>query len=130
MRAAIEAFVAQQSFYGLARQLHELPAHTRAHRRQLDGRPARIPEEGDFVDAVILDPRVDDKPALDIGRPDEARADRFASRARSAIAGDDELRAQAAFAGGRGDLQVDAGLAWGDGRDFMREQPAHGREAM
>ena len=93
----LKRFVAQQSFRRLARQLHELPAHAGAHRRQLNGRPARIAEESDLIDAMIFDSRVDDEPALDIGRPDEARADRFASRAGSAVAGDDELRAQASF---------------------------------
>jgi len=96
----------------------------------LHGGPARVTKKGDLVDAVALDFRVDDEPALDIGRTDEARADRIARRAGSALARHDELRAKETRAVGRVDLEIDAGTVLGEPGHIVREQRACGSETL
>src|SRR5271165_7635327 len=56
--------VAFQRLFAFAGQLHELPPHPLADRRQLDSRTARVASESDLLDAVIPDVRVDHQPAL------------------------------------------------------------------
>ena len=67
--------LALELILALPAQLHELPADSVAHRRQLDSRAARIAGERDSLDAVVLDDGVDDQPALRVGRADQLDAE-------------------------------------------------------
>ena len=95
-------------------QLHELPTDARSDRRQSHGGPARVAKERDVVDTVIVDPAVDDEPALGVGRTDKARTNPTTRAAVSAIAADKELGAQRLPARRRFDLDVDAMLVLRD----------------
>ena len=85
--------VAAQLLLALARQLHEFPTHAIADRGEFDRRAARVAPESDSLDAVIWDDRIDDEPALRIGRAHEFDAEPLPDAAGSPVAGDDISRA-------------------------------------
>ena len=94
--------VAAQLLLALARQLHEFPTHAIADRGELDRRAARIAPESDSLDAVIWDNRIDDEPALRIGRADEFHAEAFANAAGPSVASDNISRSHPAISARRG----------------------------
>ncbi len=82
---------------------------------------------------MVLDDRVDDQPALRIGRPDEPGADHVPDAARAAVAADDELRRQAALALRGLDPDGDGVAVLLDGRDGARKtdgDPGKPRQAL
>ena len=88
--------IPQQFFLTLAGKLHELPANTIAHGRHLHAGPPGVAMETDLPDAVAIYDRVDNQPALFVGRPDEFGAEHVPDGARAPVAPDDEFRLQSA----------------------------------
>src|SRR5271165_1526511 len=127
-----DGVVALQLFLVLAGQLHEFPTNPIAYRGQFDRGSARVASEGDSFDVVVLDDRVDDEPALRVGRARKLDAEPFPDAARSPVAGDDVGRAHfEKSAGGRNPdcnaapvlLEFADGMLEGDGDSAETRQP-------
>jgi hypothetical protein len=87
-----------QLLLGLARKLHEFPAHAIAYRWQFHARTARVAVKANLIDVVALDDGIDHQPALGISRADEPGAEQIADPTRAAVAANDEFSPQRARA--------------------------------